>query len=267
MEKKANNQETKQNGLSQNCALVRDLLPNYVEKLTSEESNQFIANHLNECKECTSLKEAMTREVTIEKLPKDRDMKRIWQKTKVMLLLKGIGISMGLIAILVCFIVDVAVNRALTWSLIVDGGIVYAAAIITTFVKMERNRFYKSLAVATVLVLPLLYLIQNVVNTNYFNPPIYWFRECALPISVLWIVVIWIIVLLQAMLHLNLWNLIGCVMIAALIGSPVTTMIATKLPFAEIYMNHLEFIDAACYIAGAIVTFYIGHKRKGKNLI
>lgn len=262
MEKKAKSQE-----ISLNCALVRDLLPNYVEKLTSKESNEFIQNHLNECKECNSLKEAMTSEVTIEKLPKDRDMKRIWQKTKVMLLLKGIGISMGLIAILVCFIVDVAVNRALTWSLIVDGGIVYAAAIIGMFVKAKRNRVQKSLAVATLLVLPFLYLIQYVVNVNYVNPSIDWFREYALPICSLWFVLIWVIVILQAILHLNLWNLLGCVMIAGLIGSPITTMIATKLPFAEAYMSNLEFIDSACYVVGAIVAFYLGHKRKGKGMI
>lgn len=37
------------------CTIVQDLLPNYVEKLTSDSTNIFIEEHLKECKECTDI--------------------------------------------------------------------------------------------------------------------------------------------------------------------------------------------------------------------
>ena len=35
-----------------NCKIVQDLLPNYIDGLTNEETNVFIENHLKECSEC-----------------------------------------------------------------------------------------------------------------------------------------------------------------------------------------------------------------------
>ena len=35
-----------------NCKIVQDLLPNYIEKLTSDETNIFIEKHLKECEDC-----------------------------------------------------------------------------------------------------------------------------------------------------------------------------------------------------------------------
>ena len=34
------------------CKIVQDLLPNYVEGLTNEETNLFIEEHLKECNTC-----------------------------------------------------------------------------------------------------------------------------------------------------------------------------------------------------------------------
>lgn len=37
------------------CELVRDLLPNYIDNLTSNETNEFIESHISECAECKLL--------------------------------------------------------------------------------------------------------------------------------------------------------------------------------------------------------------------
>lgn len=34
------------------CKIIQDLLPNYIEKLTMEETTMYIEEHLGECKEC-----------------------------------------------------------------------------------------------------------------------------------------------------------------------------------------------------------------------
>ena len=42
-----------------NCKIVQDLLPNYIENLTNEETNRFIEEHLKECPECQKVLENM----------------------------------------------------------------------------------------------------------------------------------------------------------------------------------------------------------------
>lgn len=45
------------------CKIVQDLLPNYIEELTNEETNKYIENHLNECSECKVILENMQKEL------------------------------------------------------------------------------------------------------------------------------------------------------------------------------------------------------------
>lgn len=40
--------------MSEKCEIVRDLLPMYIEDLTSKESNEFVSKHLPTCQECTN---------------------------------------------------------------------------------------------------------------------------------------------------------------------------------------------------------------------
>ncbi|SCY36010.1 Putative zinc-finger [Pseudobutyrivibrio sp. AR14] len=48
------------------CDLVTDLLPRYIDKKTSEESNRFIEEHINECQDCKELYEAMVADVAVD---------------------------------------------------------------------------------------------------------------------------------------------------------------------------------------------------------
>lgn len=41
------------------CKVIHDLLPNYIENLTSEETNNFIESHLQECDDCQEVLELM----------------------------------------------------------------------------------------------------------------------------------------------------------------------------------------------------------------
>lgn len=49
-----------------NCKIVQDLLPNYIEKLTNEETNIFIEEHLKECEECRNILENMKIDLKVE---------------------------------------------------------------------------------------------------------------------------------------------------------------------------------------------------------
>ncbi len=48
------------------CKIVQDLLPNYIDKLTTNESNAFVENHLKECEECNSIFKNMNEELEKE---------------------------------------------------------------------------------------------------------------------------------------------------------------------------------------------------------
>ena len=45
------------------CKIVQDLLPNYVEGLTNEETNLFIEEHLRECNTCKKMFNNMKTEI------------------------------------------------------------------------------------------------------------------------------------------------------------------------------------------------------------
>lgn len=48
------------------CKIVQDLLPNYIEKLTNKETNQYIEEHLEECEECKKILETMKKDIALD---------------------------------------------------------------------------------------------------------------------------------------------------------------------------------------------------------
>ncbi len=71
------------------CKIVQDLLPNYIEKLTNDETNKYIEEHLNECKQCKNIYDNMKKdfEVGTEKQD-DREVKYIKKYSRKMKILK-----------------------------------------------------------------------------------------------------------------------------------------------------------------------------------
>ena len=41
------------------CEMIKDVLPSYVDKLTSDVTNNLVEEHINECKDCKNILEAM----------------------------------------------------------------------------------------------------------------------------------------------------------------------------------------------------------------
>lgn len=55
-----------------NCHIVRDLLPSYLERLTSPETEAELTEHLSACPDCRAAKAAMEADLGVEKAPKPR---------------------------------------------------------------------------------------------------------------------------------------------------------------------------------------------------
>ncbi|UOQ84700.1 zf-HC2 domain-containing protein [Gracilibacillus salinarum] len=85
------------------CEIVKDLIPMYVEKLTSEDSNQFIEEHLHSCEECSRfLKNAegdLPRDEFLDDEPDDRKLiKGVKRRINHMIIIAVlIGIVIGLV--------------------------------------------------------------------------------------------------------------------------------------------------------------------------
>lgn len=71
------------------CQIIRDLLPLYCDKLTSEESNEEIEKHLHDCDECSEIYENMCvkEKVTIAEPEKDiKPLKKVKRKFLIKLI-------------------------------------------------------------------------------------------------------------------------------------------------------------------------------------
>lgn len=87
------------------CKVVQDLLPNYNEKLTNFETNQYIEEHLNECDECKQILKYMKEELTETKeKQKKKEVKYMKKINKKIRLLKFI-ILLTFLTILLFFTV------------------------------------------------------------------------------------------------------------------------------------------------------------------
>ena len=51
---------------SKDCKIIQDLLPNYIEKLTTEETNNYIEEHFKICENCKNMYEKMKNEIQLE---------------------------------------------------------------------------------------------------------------------------------------------------------------------------------------------------------
>ncbi len=247
------------------CTVVKDLLPNYIDKLTSTETNQILENHFSNCVDCAKERDEMMGTLKMDKAPKYSNLGIFLNKTKKMYLIKGIALSIGIIGILVSFIVDLAVNHKLTWSLIVDASTLYVYAAGLTAVFSKKNKIINSTLVSSILILPLLYIIEYVTNKNYLINPIYWFKTYALPITFIWLAIIWITIFIKKCIKLNIWYTLSILFLLALLGSASTNAISNQISISEVYKVDLEWIDSLSYFGCAIIFFIIGHIRKDKR--
>ena len=92
------------------CGVVRDLLPSYVEGLTSPESNAAVERHLSGCPECAQLRTALAgapeqaapedaKEVDYLKKVKRRGWRRVAAAVAVTVLLFTAGVAAKLFVI------------------------------------------------------------------------------------------------------------------------------------------------------------------------
>ena len=73
------------------CKIICDLLPSYIDGLTTEDTNQYIEQHLDNCKDCKEVLEEMRKDFKTDIIKKDtREVKYIKKYNMKMKILKFI---------------------------------------------------------------------------------------------------------------------------------------------------------------------------------
>lgn len=104
------------------CKVVQDLLPNYVEKLTNEETNKYIEEHIETCEECKKVLDNMKKEIEMpdeEKQKKEvKFLKKYNRKIKILSgIILAIIIIYGIIVIRNTFILASMITKTRTvWN-------------------------------------------------------------------------------------------------------------------------------------------------------
>lgn len=246
------------------CEIVKDLLPLYVDEMVSDVSKKSIEEHLEHCKGCTEMYQNMAIGLEEEKQPSDlQDVRRFLKKTKKMYFLYGIG-GLSFIAILVCMIVDLALNKGITWSLITGSAVVFANVLMYTLLVCKKNKGYITMSVISVGTFVLLSAIQ--ISRYYFmNTGTVWIFRYGFPIMLLWLGIIWVPVLCRGTLKWNIWDCIAVFMLMVLIGNYVTKLITGDYCLNDLWSMHNFISNGFGEVIGAVLFGIIGRIKKWRR--
>lgn len=246
------------------CEIVKDLLPLYVDGMVSDVSGKSIENHLEHCAECNEIYHNMAFHLEMEtETAEVSDVKRFLNKTKKMYLLFGLGV-LCFIAIFVCIIVDLALNKGLTWSLIVGSAILFADALVYVLSVCKKKKGCITMAVISIGTLLLLSVIQI---TRYYlmGTGTFWIFRYGLPILLLWLLVLWPPVLIRTFLKWNIWDCIALFMLLVIIGNYLTKLITGDYVWLDV-LHMREFAgNALGEVIGMILFGSVGRVKKWRR--
>ena len=108
------------------CNVVRDLLPSYVDGLTTEETNQAVEAHLTGCEQCTKEKERMSAPMQEEKVPASeinylKKIKRSGQRTKMAIVLLAVMLLTGIVIYLPTMFSRTEPAESVDWAVVSNG--------------------------------------------------------------------------------------------------------------------------------------------------
>ena len=87
------------------CNIVKDLLPNYIEGLTSEETNNEISKHLESCAFCKLVYENMTASIVTEIIPQKKEIGFLRKLKVKMIKVNAMVAVITLAIVLICLII------------------------------------------------------------------------------------------------------------------------------------------------------------------
>ena len=246
------------------CEIVKDMLSLYVDGMVSDVSRKSIENHLGHCTDCNEVYRNMAYQLEMETSPTEiQDVKRFLKKTKIMYLLYGLGVH-SFIAILVCLIVDLAVNKKITWSLIVGSSCLFADTVIYVLSTCKKNKGCIAMAVISIGTFCLLSVIQI---TRYYlmGTGTFWFFRYGLPILLSWLGVLWLPLLIRKFLKWNIWDCAALLLLLAIAGNYATRLITGEYVWNDVLYMRGFVSHALGEVIGALLFCLIGRVKKWRK--
>ncbi len=246
------------------CEIVKDLLPLYVDGVVSDVSKKSIESHLEYCTDCNEAYHDMAYHLETEpQEPEVQDVKRFLKKTKRMYFFYGLG-GLSFTAMLVCMIVDLALNRGITWSLIVVSAVVFADAFVYTLSISKKNKSCIMMAVISIGTLCLLFVIQI---TRYYlmGTGTFWIFRYGLPILLLWLAALWFPLFGRTFLKWNIWDCIALFLLLVIAGNYGTKLITGDYAWDDVFAIHSFRASALGEMIGAIFFVMIGRMKKWRK--
>lgn len=107
------------------CEIIKDLLPNYIDKLTSRETNEFIEEHIKTCENCKKIYNTMKAEFYYTQEKEEIESINFFKKHK-----KKLNILRTLVVILLVISVGLSI---------------YAAKVFRNNFEMTQEMLYKTI--------------------------------------------------------------------------------------------------------------------------
>lgn len=243
------------------CEVVKDLLPLYVDRMVSDASKKCIENHLKHCTACNEIYHNMACHLEMETPPSEMgDVKRFLKKTKKMYLLYGLG-GFSFIAILVCMIVDLAVNKKITWSLIAGSSCLFADAFVYVVSTCRKNKDCITMAVISIGTFILLSVIQI---TRYYlmGAGTVWIFRYGFPILSLWLLILWLPLLFRKLSKCSVWDCAALFLLLVIAGNYVTKLITGDYVWNDVLHMRGFAENVFGEVVGIILFVIIGRVKK-----
>ena len=244
-----------------NCEIIRDLLPLYVDGMVSDVSRKSIESHLGRCTQCREAYHDMAYEMEPE--PEESEVvnvKTFLKKTKRMYFLYGLC-GLSFIAMLVCMIVDLVLNKGITWSLIVTVSVLFADALVYAFLICRQKKWMKIMTVISTGTFILLCSIQ-ITTCCLIGTGTLWIFRYGLPLLLLWLGIIWIPVLTGSFLNWNIWNCAALFLFLVITGNYATRLITGEFVWNDVFHMRGFTGNALGEIIGALLFIIIGRVKK-----
>lgn len=172
-------------------------------------------------------------------------------------------LATAVIGIVVCSIVDVAINSAFTWSLYPIVSIVLACALILPFVLKGKKGIVPALGVLTVTIIPYLHVLDKIAETEGL------ILKVGGVVSAIVLVYLWLMCLIMKLCKNRKWMGLGILLILA---APLSVLInyslsLTLTPEAASF-DVWDVLDIVILVAGGIGLIcldYILRRMKNNN--
>lgn len=108
--------------MNKDCNIVRDILPLYADDVCSEDSRQYVENHIVDCKECSEMLEKIKKTEYVEHIKEEGEnvvAKHATKEKRKSVLVGSIFSAIYMIPIVVCMIVNLVTGNGLSWFFIV----------------------------------------------------------------------------------------------------------------------------------------------------